>query len=52
MDNEVNNDLDKLLNEINGNKAEDIKLPEVPKEQITNEQTKVKNKENKKLVVA
>ena len=52
MDNEVNNDLDKLVNEINGNKAEDIKLPEVPKEQITNAQTKVKNKENKKLVVA
>ena len=52
MDNEVNNDLDKLVNEINGNKAEDIKLPEVPKEQITNDQTKVKNKENKKLVVA
>ena len=52
MDNEINNDLDKLVNEINGNKAEDIKLPEVPKEQITNDQTKVKNKENKKLVVA
>ena len=52
MDNEINNDLDKLVNEINGTKAEDIKLPEVPKEQITNDQTKVKNKENKKLVVA
>ena len=56
VDNEINNDLDKLLNEINGNKADDIKLPSVPKEQISNdnnkETNKVNNKENKKLVVA
>ena len=56
MDKEVNNDLDKLMNEINGNKVDDIKLPTVPKEQISNdnnkEPNKVNNKENKKLVVA
>ena len=52
-DNEVNNDLDKLINEINGNKAQDINLPSVPKEQITNEEkSKEKNQENKKLVLA
>ncbi len=56
VDNEINNDLDKLMNEINKNKVDDIKLPSVPKEQISNnnnnEPNKVNNKENKKLVVA
>ena len=56
VDNEINNDLDILMNEINKNKVDDIKLPSVPKEQISNnnnnEPNKVNNKENKKLVVA
>ena len=54
-DNEVNNDFDKLVAEIEGNKAkEDIKLPEVPKEEITEEKNKkeVKEKTKKKLAVA
>ena len=50
-DNEVNNDLDKLMNEIQGNHAkDDIKLPEVPKEEITEDTGK--NKTKKKVVVA
>ena len=40
------------MNEINKNKVDDIKLPSVPKEQISNnnnnEPNKVNNKENKK----
>lgn len=54
-DNEVNNDFDKLVAEIEGNKAkEDIKLPEVPKEEITEDKNKkeVKEKTKKKLAVA
>ena len=54
-DNEVNNDFDKLVNEIEGNKAKnDIKLPEVPKEEITEDKDKKeeKNKTKKKLVVS
>ena len=54
-DNEVNNDLDKLMEEIGGNKAKvDIKLPEVPKEEITEDKNKKKEKEKtkKKLEVA
>ena len=48
-DNEVNNDLDKLINEIEGNKAkEEIKLPEVPKEEITEDKNKNKKKEKEK----
>ena len=51
-DNEVNNDLDKLMNEIQGNQAkDDIKLPEVPKEKITEDKAE-KNKTKKKVVVA
>ena len=51
-DNEVNNDLDKLMNEIQGNQAkDDIKLPEVPKEEITEDKAE-KNKTKKKVVVA
>ena len=47
--NEVNNDLDKLINEIEGNKAkEEIKLPEVPKEEITEDKNKSKKKEKEK----
>ena len=54
-DNEVNNDFDKLVAEIEGNKAkEDIKLPEVPKEEITEDKNKkeVKEKTKKRLAVA
>ena len=54
-DNEVNNDFEKLVNEIEGNKAkDDVKLPEVPKEELTEakDKTKEKNKIKKKAVVA
>ena len=54
-DDEVNNDLDKLMEEVGVSKAkEDIKLPEVPKEEITEEKNKKKEKEKtkKKLEVA
>ena len=54
-DNEVNNDLDKLMEEIGENKAKvDIKLPEVPKEEIIEDTNKKEEKEKtkKKLVVA
>ena len=52
VDNEINNDLDKLMNEIQGNQAkDDIKLPEVPKEEITEDKAE-KNKTKKKVVVA
>ena len=50
-----NNDFDKLVAEIEGNKAkEDIKLPEVPKEEITEDKNKkeVKEKTKKRLAVA
>ena len=54
-DDEVNNDLDKLMEEVGASKAkEDIKLPEVPKEEITEDKNKKKEKEKtkKKLEVA
>ena len=54
-DDEVNNDLDKLMEEVGVSKAkEDIKLPEVPKEEITEDKNKKKEKEKtkKKLEVA
>ena len=54
-DDEVNNDLDKLMEEVGVSKAkEDIKLPEVPKEEITEVKNKKKEKEKtkKKLEVA
>ncbi len=54
-DDEVNNDLDKLMEEVGVSKAkEDIKLPEVPKEEITEDKNKEKEKEKtkKKLEVA
>ena len=54
-DDEVNNDLDKLMEEVGVSKAkEDIKLPEVPKEEITEDKNKKEEKDNtkKKLVVA
>ena len=54
-DDEVNKDLDKLMEEVGVNKAkEDIKLPEVPKEEITEDKNKKKEKEKtkKKLEVA
>ena len=54
-DDEVNNDLDKLMEEVGVSKAkEDIKLPEVPKEEITEDKNKkeVKEKTKKKLAVA
>ena len=45
-DDEVNNDLDKLMEEVGVSKAkEDIKLPEVPKEEITEDKNKKKEKE-------
>ena len=41
--------MDKLINEIEGNKAkEEIKLPEVPKEEITEDKNKIKKKEKEK----
>ena len=54
-DNAVDNDLEKIVNEIEGNKAKnDIKLPEVPKEEIKEDKDKTeeKNKTKKKAVVA
>ena len=54
-DDEVNNDLDKLMEEVGVSKAkEDIKLQEVPKEEITEDKNKKKEKEKtkKKLEVA
>ena len=54
-DDEVNKDLDKLMKEVGVSKAkEDIKLPEVPKEEITEDKNKKKEKEKtkKKLEVA
>ena len=54
-DNDVNNDFEKLMNEVKGNKAkDDIKLPEVPKEEITEDKEKnaEKNKTKKKVVEA
>ena len=54
-DDEVNNDLDKLMEEVGVSKAkEDIKLPEVPKEEIAEDKNKKKEKEKtkKKLEVA
>ena len=54
-DNEVNNDLEKLINEVEGNKAKDnIKLPEVPKEEIIEEKNKKeeKNKTKKQLEIS
>ena len=54
-DNDVNNDFEKLMGEVEGNKAkDDIKLPEVPKEEITEDKDKnaEKNKTKKKVVEA
>jgi len=49
-DEEVNNELDKLLNELQGGNK--IDLPSVPKEEITEDKDKVKTINVKKKVVA
>jgi len=49
-DEEVNNELDKLLNEVQGGNK--IDLPSVPKEEITENKNKVKKNTVKKKVIA